>query len=605
MTKKKAPLSLKIVSYFLLVHGICYLLGIAIALYIGIWDSIWAFFFGNILLHKISIIIPFVLGCSYIVVAFGLLKYKHWARIGAVLLCSMSLFLEFPIGTILSAMKIFCLFKPSASPLFGAKINRKAYRAVGVTLFLVSFLSLIIATGAVSSVVQFTVYDADPYDLSSELGADKLVDFDSETGTIDVLVELTAPLDYAVEQQALFLSEVEQYIILLKDRMFLTTNSVVLAIHAKNILAIAENDNVKRIYTIKPAFTFHDYLLQDTFTQSYSQLGADILWNKGITGKGITVAVIDTGIKEDHPDLQRDNHSIVIGGLHLYGEHVHSHGTMTASCIASQNPVVLGVAPDVNLLNVAVFHYETVGGRRILTATNADVLRGFEFVANWKLATGNPVIISCSWGVSTLVSKGDADICVETANRLAVQYNIPIIAAAGNYGPFVQPYTSIPYQITAPSGGKNVLSVGAVDYTNSIAGFSSIGPYYTGESKPDVVAPGVQVTVLDYEGTATVSGTSFSCPYVSGVAALLMQGHEDASSGQIYDSLRYGATDLGRLGYDNEYGYGLVNADSSLAYLDQAMVTADLSYILISFMFVSVLIFIYPYSIKKGRSVRG
>ena len=143
MTKKKAPISLKLVSYFFLIHGICYLLGIAVALYIGIWDSLLSFLFGNIILHKMSIFIPFVLGCLYIVVALGLLKHKHWARIGAVSLCSTSLFLEFPIGTILSATKIFVLLRPSVSPVFGTKINRKAYHTIGITLFLVSLLIIL------------------------------------------------------------------------------------------------------------------------------------------------------------------------------------------------------------------------------------------------------------------------------------------------------------------------------------------------------------------------------------------------------------------------------------------------------------------------------
>jgi len=604
MTKKKLPVSLKLISYFLLIHGICYLLGITVALFISIWDSYLSFIFGNIVLHKISLLIPVILGCSYILLAWGILKYKHWARIGTVILCSIALFMEFPIGTVISAIIIVSLLRPAMSSIFKTKINKKAYQAVGITMFLISLSSLIMVSGFASGIIELTTYDLDPYHLSTASSEDKIIGFENEIGTIELLVELTAPLDYALEQQTILLSEIESYIISVKDRLFLTSNSVILLVDAMNLLNIADNENVLRIYSIKPTFIFHDYILQETFSQSYSQLNADVLWDKGMTGKGITVAVIDTGIKEDHPDLQRNNQSIVVGGLYLYGEHVHSHGTMVASCIASQNPGVLGIAPDASLLNVAVFHSETVGGRTIITATNADILRGFEFVVNWKLATGTSVLISCSWGVSSLISKGDADICTETANRVAVMYNIPVIASAGNYGPFVEPYTSIPYQITAPSGGKNVLSVGAVDSTNNIAVFSSMGPYYTGEPKPDVVAPGVQVTVLDYDGITTASGTSFSCPYVSGITALLMQDYKDASSSQIYDSLRHGATDLGRLGYDNEYGYGLVNAETSLAYLSQAVVTVDWTYMLVAFMFLSLFIYIYPYSVK-GKAVRG
>jgi len=598
LNKKKNSKVGNIIAIYFIIHGLSYIANYFIAEYFGVWNGLFSFIFGNITLTDFFIFIPVFLGIMYLVVAYGLVINENWARVGLWLLCIQAMIFEFPIGAILSLVILIYTFTPSFSKTLPIKVRKGAYQATGVVIIVFSLMILLVLTGISSNLLGFTTYSLQGYGISEDTPESKISEIEQTVGLMDVLMELTAVPEYALQQQDEVLGEIAPYINRVKNRFSEASNAMVVNIEASYLLEIAENENIAKIYPVEPSFQFLPYEINEEsygyLSTSYLQLKADELWAKGITGKGITVAVMDTGINEDHPDLQRDGKSIVVGGLHLHGEYVHPHGTMVASCIAGQNPNIRGIAPDVNILNVEVFSWETIGGARYLTATNADILQGFEFIANWKELTGDFVILSCSWGVSAQSWQHDADVCTASANRLAVQYNIPVIAAAGNSGPSFSPYVSIPYQLMSPSGGKNVLSVGAVDVTNTIAGFSSRGPYYDGLNKPDVMAPGVDVPVLDIDGATTASGTSFACPYVSGVVALLAQGNTDLSSEQLYDAVRRGATDLGMAGYDYEYGYGLVNAETSLAFIDQAVTETNLTVMFITLIVIGVIIMLYP-----------
>ncbi|MBE3122983.1 MAG: S8 family serine peptidase [Thermoplasmata archaeon] len=596
---KRITIPAIIISIYFIFHGALY---ITCSLFFnGVWNSIFSFLFGNATLSSIFFLLPIILGILYISAAFGLLFGNHWARILLWLLCVLGIFLEFPLGTIISIAILIYSFVPSFSKVFSSKINKSSFQIGGMVIIVIGIVSFLIVSGVASGFLSFATYSVSGYGLSEDTPESKIVNITQRVGITDVLLELTASTDYAIEQQDALLANIARYIIKVKQRFTEASNGMIVTIEASNLLEIAKDKNIAKIYSLNPSFQFlPDELLIDT-SQSYAslQLNVEALWKQGITGKGITVAVMDTGIKEDHPDLQRDGKSIVVGGLHLHGEYVHEHGTMVASCIANQNETYKGIAPDVNLLNIEVFQWQTIGGIRYLTATNADILQGFEFIANWKKITGDFVILSCSWGVSTQSWKHDADICTEAVNRLAMQYNIPVIAAAGNSGPKTMPYTPIPYQIMSPGGAKNVLAVGAVNNNNGIASFSSRGPYYTGIDKPDIVAPGVNVPVLNYQKITTASGTSFACPYVSGVAALLAQDHEGLSVTQLYDAIKRGATDLGETGYDYEYGYGIVNAENSLEYIEQAPSTGNMTYMVLVIMIFGAIIMFYPSLNKK------
>lgn len=607
MVKKKNSVARNIIASYFLIHGILYIANYFIAEYIGVWNRLFSFIFGNVTLSDIFIFLPAMIGITYLVVAYGLVKQKNWARVGLWLLCIQAIIFEFPIGTVLSLAILISSFTPSFSKMFPVKVSKTSYQAAGVIVVVFGIMTVFMLTGISSSIFGLATYKLQGYGISEDSPESKISEIEQKVGLLDVLIELTAVPEYALQQQDEVLGEIAPYINIVKNRFSSASNAMILNVEATKLLTIAENENIAKIYPVEPSFRFLPHELAGNpngyLSTAYLQLNVGDLWAKGITGEGITVAVMDTGINEDHPDLQRDGQSIVVGGLHLHGEYVHPHGTMVASCIASQNPNIKGIAPGVNILNVEVFSWETIAGVRYLTATNADILQGFEFVANWKELTGDFVILSCSWGVSAQTWQHDADVCTASANRLAVQYNIPVIAAAGNSGPSYMPYVSIPYQIMSPGGGKNVLAVGAVDVVSSIAGFSSRGPYYNGLNKPDVMAPGVNVPVLDIDGFTTASGTSFSAPYVSGVVALLAQGNTDLSSAQLYDAIRRGATDLGTAGYDYEYGYGIVNAADSLAFVEQAIVENNMTVMFIIVTIFGVIIMLYP-SLNKRLQKR-
>ena len=598
MVKTKNSIARYIIASYFLIHGLLYTANYFIAGYFGVWDRLFSFAFGNVTLSDVFIFLPMIIGIMYIGVAYGLIKKENWARVGLWLLCIQAMIFEFPIGTILSLAILIYSFTPLFSKIFPIKVSKKSYQAAGIIIIVFGLMTVLLMTGISSNILGFTTYRLQGYGISVDSPESKISEIEQKVGLMDVLIELTAIPEYALQQQDEVLGEIAPYINRVVNRFSEASNAMIVNVEASHLLEIAENENIAKIYPIEPSFQFLPYEPADNsygyLSTSYLQLNVESLWGKGLTGKGITVAVMDTGINEDHPDLQRDGKSIVVGGLHLHGEYVHPHGTMVASCIASQNPNVKGIAPDVNILNVEVFSWETIGGVRYLTATNADILQGFEFIANWKELTGDFVILSCSWGVSAQAWQHDADVCTASANRLAVQYNIPVIAAAGNSGPSFSPYVSIPYQVMSPGGGKNVLAVGAVDVANNIAGFSSRGPYYDGLNKPDVMAPGVDVPVLDINGFTTASGTSFSCPYVSGVVALLAQGNTDLSSTQLYDAIKRGATDLGTAGYDYEYGYGLVDAEHSLAFIEQTVTENNITIMFITITIVGVIIMLYP-----------
>jgi subtilisin family serine protease len=599
--KKRISIGMGIIASYFIVHGCLYTLNYFTINFMGVWDRLFSFIFGNATLHTIFIILPILVGLLYIGTGLSILYKKDISRVIIVVVSVFSIFFAFPIGSILGIMIIIYSFTPAFSKFFPFKTKKQTIQLGGITLFVFSLISLLILSGFASGVLTFTTYKISGYDVSYDSPESKIEDITQRIGVLDVLVELTASIDYATEQQDEVLIEISDKINRVVKRFTETSNSMIVNLEASNLLDIASNKNIKKITPVVPTFQIAPYEISTT-NLSYNipqQLNVDELWAEGLTGRNITIAIMDTGIKENHPDLQRNGRSIVVGGLHLHGEYVHPHGTMVASCIANQNPEFLGVAPEVNLLNVEVFKWSTSGGIRTLTSTNSDILQGFEYIANWKKLTGDFVILSCSWGVSALSWQHDADVCTEAANRLAVQYNIPVIASAGNSGPSFLPHIPIPFQIASPSGADNVLAVGAIDNISSVAGFSSRGPYYTGSSKPDVVAFGVNVPVLSYQGLITASGTSFSCPYVSGVVALLAQENKELSSEQLYDAIRNGAKDLGITGYDYDYGFGIVDAQASFDYIQQTIPPFNTSVFFITLLVFGLIFMLVPALIKK------
>jgi len=269
------------------------------------------------------------------------------------------------------------------------------------------------------------------------------------------------------------------------------------------------------------------------------RIDAELAWG-GSTGAGVRVAIVDTGIDLEHPDLQ------VVGNINIIkprksGDDDSGHGTHVAGTVAAVNNAigVVGVAPDANLYAVKVLDRR---GNGYLS----DIIAGLEWCID-----NNVQVINMSLGtLSDIQSFHDA---VQAVNTVGI---IQVAAAGNEYG------GSVIY----PAAYEEVIAVSATDDTDSIAGFSSIGP------EVELAAPGADIlSTAKGGGTAVKSGTSMACPHVTGVVAL-------AISAGIVDprtALQNAADDLGAPGQDNLYGYGLVDAEETVTGIPMLAPTAS------------------------------
>jgi type VII secretion-associated serine protease mycosin len=263
-----------------------------------------------------------------------------------------------------------------------------------------------------------------------------------------------------------------------------------------------------------------------------SQLGFINVWP--ITrGRGVTVAVVDSGVNSRHPQLAgRVTQSIDLTGTH--NTDCFGHGTEVAGIIAAQdrrnsrNAVpFLGVAPDVKLISIKVQTGENGGDPQLL-------VRGIERA----VALGVDIINVSITSVAPFPA-------LQAAVRKAEQHDILVVASAGNTDPRLKKNEQKAY----PASYPQVLSVGAVG-PDGIADFSNT------TSKVDVSAPGEDIISTVANGyVGQLEGTSFAAPYVAGVAALVKSAHPALTSRQIKNRLI--GTANGSLG--NGSGSGIIN----------------------------------------------
>ncbi len=295
-----------------------------------------------------------------------------------------------------------------------------------------------------------------------------------------------------------------------------------------------------------------DAELDNTWGVKRIGAGAVHSYNKGT---GIKVAIIDSGIDYNHPDLAAN----YAGGYDIYNNDNdpmddYGHGTHVAGTVAAldNDTGVIGVAPEAHLYAIKVLGSSGSGWW-------SDVISGIE----WAVANDMQVInmsLGSSSGSSALGIACDA----------AEDAGVVVVAAAGNSGNFWGYGDRVLY----PAKYDSVIAVAATDSTDERAYFSSTGP------DVELAAPGVNVLSTTVGGNyGTKMGTSMSSPHVVGLAALIIaSGIEDGSgstpaNGRINDEVRermqQTAIDLGTPGRDNEYGYGLVNAPAAVPYTNQ------------------------------------
>ena len=313
----------------------------------------------------------------------------------------------------------------------------------------------------------------------------------------------------------------------------------------------------------------------DGYGQGFDQLssiGVIPLHNEGFTGEGIRIALLDAGFPNRghrafaHLDVvaERD----FVNGADAPGEQGppppgSDHGTQVLSVLAAWDPGnLLGAAPRAGYLLATTEDVE-----RELPVEEDFWVAGLE----WADSLGADVVNSSLGynqfddGTGYHFEDLDGGTALTTiAAEIAVSRGIVVVAAAGNEGDKPWRY------VTVPADGPNVIAVGAVGLVrHEIAPFSSRGPTADGRIKPDVVAPGTGIVVVDttrqqqeesFSGYRRTRGTSFSAPLVSGAAALLRQIRPDWTPGDIAAALRRTALDLGESGPDTTFGWGLVDA---------------------------------------------
>jgi subtilisin family serine protease len=304
-----------------------------------------------------------------------------------------------------------------------------------------------------------------------------------------------------------------------------------------------------------------DGLRTPSLDRSVPRIGAPAAWRSGFTGKGVTVAVLDSGVDTTHPDLAgkvRESRNFTTGPD---GDTV-GHGTHVASTIAGSGAAsggrYKGVAPDAALVSGKVCESFCL---------DSEVIAGMQ----WAAADAGATVVNMSLGGT---DTPEIDPVEEAVNRLTAEHGTLFVISAGNLGPAAG-------SVQSPGSAEAALTVGAVDRTDALARTSSRGPRVGDDGlKPDITAPGVDIIAARAAGTelgtavndryTMLSGTSMAAPHVAGTAALLAQRHPDWPAARLKAGLMGSARPNPELsGY--QQGAGRVDAARAVS----QPVTAD------------------------------
>jgi subtilisin family serine protease len=314
-----------------------------------------------------------------------------------------------------------------------------------------------------------------------------------------------------------------------------------------------------------------------TWGQSYDDLwgirkiGSAAAWDTA-TGAGVIVAVVDTGVDYNHPDIAAnvwintgeipgngidDDHNGFIDDVRgwdftsdtndpidHFGHGTHVAGTIAA--IGNNGIGVIGVAWHAQVMAVK-------GLNDFGSGNDTTLAPAITYAAN-----NGADVINASWG-----GFGTSQT-IEDAIKYAYSLGVVFVAAAGN--------ASMDASNFFPANSPEAITVSASDASDNLAYFSDFGP------KIDVAGPGVDILSLQAAGThlgpvvssgyCRLSGTSMATPHVAGTAALILSQHPSYSNEDVRQAIRASATDLGPVGWDPSFGYGRINAAAALALPD-------------------------------------
>ncbi len=320
----------------------------------------------------------------------------------------------------------------------------------------------------------------------------------------------------------------------------------------EEIAALKDDKNVARVeedgqcYALGAIYTTDQLLFEgqltvqaETVPSGVVQIKAPDAWECS-RGKAVKVAVLDTGIDSEHPDL-KPNFKMGVSFVpdESSWQDFNGHGTHCAGTIAAaiNGSGVVGVAPNAYLYAVKVLSRTGSGNWSWLIA-------GLDWCVNKKKMN----IVSMSLGGST------APAALEEMCEMAFKQGVLLVGAAGNSGG----------NVGFPARYDSVIAVSAIDSSNTIANFSSRGPAV------ELCAPGVDVlSTWPGGGYRRLNGTSMATPHVAGAAALAWGSHRYSNNVTIRRLLAWRANNLGNPGRDDLYGFGRVDAEQVACEFDE------------------------------------
>lgn len=294
---------------------------------------------------------------------------------------------------------------------------------------------------------------------------------------------------------------------------------------------------------------FEDHQVQANLENSVPSTGVEGLWRRTdahglpVTGHGMLVAIVDTGIDYNHTDLGGGfgPGRKVVGGYDFVNNDNdpmddNYHGTHVAATVAG-NGRFRGMAPDAKLLALKVLDGQGRG-------YNSDLIAAFEYCLD---PDGNPTTDDAPDVVNASIGgPGTPSDPTSQAVNALVASGVVVVVSAGNNGPGFS-------SIGTPGAARDAITVGAVDLEDQLASFSSRGPVDGAFVKPEISAPGIDIFAAMPGNTyGSLSGTSMASPHVAGAATLLRQLRPDWTPAQIKTRLMNGS----RATSENVFGMG-------------------------------------------------
>lgn len=319
--------------------------------------------------------------------------------------------------------------------------------------------------------------------------------------------------------------------------------AIAMSVKPGEIDELAEMEEVAEVW--------YDEKVHAVLDSSMASIRVPQVWTElGVEGEGVSICVLDTGIDANHPDFAGrlrfvEDFTGVGSVADAYG-----HGTHIASIAAGSGGAsdgrYRGVAPKASIMAAKVL--DDQGNGRM-----SDVMAGIE----WAIDKGADVFVL---SLSTEESSDGSDALCTLLNA-AVEVGKVVVAAAGNGGPAA-------YTIGSPGAADRAITVGATIDGGDVADYSGRGPTADGRTKPEVVAPGSNVTAALASGIdfgmpindlyTIVTGSSMAAPHVAGICALIWSANRSLLPDDVKWILMDTAVDLGQS--PNVQGTGRVDA---------------------------------------------